>query len=74
MLLAQIGCFVPCDYAEISVMDAIFTRIGACDKPSKAVSTFMFEMIEVQKILKVKFVFVLVILYISRIWKYLGNY
>lgn len=52
VLLAQIGCFVPCDEAEISITDAFLTRIGACDKPSKAVSTFMFEMVEIQNIIK----------------------
>ncbi|CAL1295474.1 unnamed protein product [Larinioides sclopetarius] len=52
VLLAQIGSFVPCDEADISVVDGFFTRIGACDNPSKAMSTFMYEMLEVKNMLR----------------------
>ncbi|GFS37911.1 DNA mismatch repair protein Msh2 [Nephila pilipes] len=51
VLLAQIGSFVPCNEAEISVVDAFFTRIGASDNPSKAMSTFMYEMLEMKSMI-----------------------
>lgn len=51
-LMAQIGSFVPASYAEISICDKIFTRIGASDDLSAGKSTFMVEMWEVSNILK----------------------
>lgn len=50
--MAQIGCFVPADYAKISVVDQIFTRIGASDDLTSGKSTFMVEMSEVADIIK----------------------
>ena len=51
-LMAQIGWFVPADYAKISVVDQIFTRIGASDDLTAGQSTFMVEMSEVADIVK----------------------
>lgn len=51
-LLAQIGSFVPADSANIGIVDAIFTRVGASDDLSSGQSTFMVEMSEVADIIK----------------------
>lgn len=52
VILAQIGSFVPSDSANISIVDRIFTRIGAYDNLYKGESTFMVEMKEVNNILR----------------------
>ncbi len=51
-LMAQIGSFVPAQMAEIGVVDAIFTRVGASDDLASGQSTFMVEMSEMAHILK----------------------
>lgn len=51
-LMTQMGSFVPASHAEVSVVDSIFTRIGASDDLASGQSTFMVEMNEVAYILK----------------------
>ena len=50
-LLAQIGSWVPADYAKVGVVDKIFTRVGASDDLTLGQSTFMVEMVETSYIL-----------------------
>ncbi len=52
VLMAQMGSFVPASYAKISVVDQIFTRVGASDDLAAGESTFMVEMHEVSNILR----------------------
>ena len=51
VIMAHIGSFIPADYGEISIVDKVFTRIGASDNLTKGESTFMVEMKEVAKII-----------------------
>ena len=46
VIMAQIGCFVPCKECTMPIFDAIFTRIGASDDLVSGESTFMVEMNE----------------------------
>ncbi|EEB06752.1 MutS protein 1 [Schizosaccharomyces japonicus yFS275] len=51
-ILAQMGSFVPASFAEIGVIDQIFSRVGSADNLSQHKSTFMEEMMESAFILK----------------------
>lgn len=51
-LLAQIGSYVPAKQANICIVDAIYTRVGASDDLASGQSTFMVEMSEVADIIK----------------------
>lgn len=47
VILAQMGSYVPADFAHIGIVDRIFTRIGAVDDLTQGQSTFLVEMSEV---------------------------
>ncbi|OBS18063.1 hypothetical protein FPOA_09791 [Fusarium poae] len=51
-ILAQVGCYVPASYAELGIVDAIFSRVGSADNLYQDQSTFMVEMLETAAILK----------------------
>lgn len=51
-ILAQVGSYVPAAYAELGIVDQIFSRIGAADDLFRDQSTFMVEMLETAAILK----------------------
>ncbi|MFN4182393.1 MAG: DNA mismatch repair protein MutS, partial [bacterium] len=52
ILMAQMGSFVPADYARIGLVDSIFVRAGASDDITRGVSTFFMEMSETARILQ----------------------
>jgi DNA mismatch repair protein MutS len=51
VILAQMGSFVPARSARLTVVDRVFTRIGASDNLARGRSTFMVEMTETAAIL-----------------------
>lgn len=51
-ILAQTGSFVPAEYAEVGLVDKIFSRVGSADNLYQDQSTFMVEMLETAQILK----------------------
>lgn len=51
VIMAQVGSFVPASFAQIGLVDKIFTRVGASDNISSGESTFMVEMTETASIL-----------------------
>lgn len=50
VIMAQTGSFVPAAFAKISILDSIFTRVGAADDLAGGQSTFMVEMNECRTI------------------------
>ncbi len=51
VIMAQIGCFVPADHAEIGIVNQLFTRVGAGDNLAEGESTFLVEMQETANII-----------------------
>lgn len=52
VIMAQTGCFIPAEYAKISMVDGVFTRVGAGDKQMEGISTFMEEMMDMSTIIR----------------------
>ncbi len=51
VILAQMGSYVPAEYAHIGIVDQLFSRVGAADDLARGRSTFMVEMVETATIL-----------------------
>jgi DNA mismatch repair protein MutS len=51
VIMAQMGSFVPARAVRLSIVDRVFTRIGASDNVARGRSTFMVEMTETAAIL-----------------------
>lgn len=51
VILAQLGCYVPCEICVLSLVDIIFTRLGATDRIMTGESTFFVECTETASVL-----------------------
>lgn len=51
VIMAQIGCYLPCQSARLTPVDRIMSRLGANDNIFAAQSTFFVELSETKKIL-----------------------
>ena len=51
VIMAQVGCFVPCTSIRLTPVDRIFTRLGASDRLLEGKSTFFVEMEECQNVI-----------------------
>ncbi|KAK7271285.1 hypothetical protein RJT34_27060 [Clitoria ternatea] len=52
VIMAQLGCYVPCENCVLSVVDIIFTRLGAKDRIMTGESTFFIECTETASVLQ----------------------
>ncbi|CAH8326703.1 unnamed protein product [Eruca vesicaria subsp. sativa] len=52
VIFAQLGCYVPCETCELSLVDTIFTRLGASDRIMTGESTFLVECTEAASVLQ----------------------
>lgn len=52
VILAQLGCYVPCETCTLSPVDVIFTRLGATDRIMSGESTFLVECAETASVLQ----------------------
>lgn len=52
VIMNQIGCYLPCETAQLSIFNELFIRMGSFDNIIKGQSTFMIEMLEVLQILE----------------------
>ena len=53
-IMVQIGCYVPAESCKLTVIDKVFTRIGASDRIMSGESTFMVELQETSNILQLE--------------------
>ena len=51
IILAQMGCYVPAESCEFTIVDQIFTRVGASDKILENKSTFFLELEETKYVI-----------------------
>jgi DNA mismatch repair protein MSH6 len=51
-IMAQVGCYVPAEKCELTIVDRVFTRIGASDRILENKSTFFVELEETKTIVE----------------------